>query len=135
MVEKPAALVAIADVLPQTFDALKTCYKVKDYFALDLNAIDAIPEEQFAQHLEIAALSMRKIQLLYVISQRGVRTRADIVISLCAELVTAIDALLETTKAMEPNERQVLEHSLATFESVALVVGDMMPPGENPELE
>ncbi|GAA5036906.1 hypothetical protein GCM10023258_39850 [Terrabacter aeriphilus] len=130
--DKPVALTSMTDVLPEAFQALKEAFHIDDRLWIDLSVVDATPLEQLSAPHEVAAIAMRKIQLLNAISPTGVPTTNDIVIGLCLELVRAISQLLrgESGAEMGSISRSVLLQTLTQVHSCGVVIGTMFPGGE-----
>jgi len=128
--EKPEALTLLKSVLPQTFETLKRSYKVPQIYYLDLGGVTAATAEQLSQHVDIAAVTLRKIQALHIHSHLGVRTPSDVVIGLCTEIGRAIVSLVRSTPGLPASDRQVLVATLGAVQTCGVVVGTMTTPGE-----
>jgi hypothetical protein len=88
-VAKPAELLALYDVTEELFDTLKRWFSVPDRVPLDLSEIDSAVS-QLGDPVAIAALAMRKLQALRLLSQPGVRTSTDVVVSSVQDLGRAL---------------------------------------------
>jgi hypothetical protein len=117
-VDKPAILVHLRDTLPAAFEALKT-FVPEDSYSFPLRGIDEVPRGDFAKDRELAAFSLRKIQLLFTLAEPSVPTTSDVVIGLCAELVRAFLQLAETASS---RARQTLEHAIADLQGCAITI-------------
>lgn len=88
-VAKPAELLALYDVTAELFDTLKRWFSVPDQVSLDLTEIDSAVT-QLGDPVAIAALAMRKLQALRLLSQPGVRTSTDVVVTIVQDLGRAL---------------------------------------------
>jgi hypothetical protein len=89
VVQKPPELLALHDVTAELFEMLKDWFDVPDSVALDLSAVDAVVHEM-ADPVMIAALAMRKLQALHLLSTPGVRTSTDVVVTIVQDLARAL---------------------------------------------
>jgi len=89
VVPKPPELLALHDVTEELFATLKQWFDVPDQVALDLSAVDSAVREM-ADPLMIAALAMRKLQALHLLSTPGVRTSTDVVVTIVQDLTRAL---------------------------------------------
>jgi hypothetical protein len=101
---KPPELVRLYAATPRAFRTLKEEFQVPDIYELALHDVDAA--EPFLQStLDIAAITMRKIQALRWVTKPGVETANDVVVTLAADLLRALDYLVrccgDETKADE----------------------------------
>lgn len=88
-IPKPDELLALHDVTAELFDLLKGWFDVPDTLELDLSGIDAVVE-QLADPVHVAALAMRKLQALQLLSTPGVRTSTDVVVTIVQDLNRAL---------------------------------------------
>lgn len=89
---KPPELVNLYAATPAVFRTLKEEFQVPDTYELALVDVDAA--EQFLRNtVDIAAITMRKIQALRWVAKPGVETTNDIVVTLAADLLRALDYL------------------------------------------
>jgi hypothetical protein len=86
---KPDALLALHDVTDVLFETLRAWFSVPEEVALDLSAIDAAVG-QLGDPVMIAALAMRKLQALHLLSTPGVRTTTDVVVTIVNDLDRAL---------------------------------------------
>lgn len=86
---KPDELLALYDVTGELFDRLRDWFDVPDSVALNLTGIDSAVEE-LSDPLMVAALAMRKLQALHLLSTPGVRTTTDVVITIVQDLDRAL---------------------------------------------
>jgi hypothetical protein len=133
-VEKPAALTDLTAILPQTFSTLKRCFDVGDEIALDLSTLDSIDGSRLKNPIEVAGISMRKIQLLYRLSGPEPAPN-DVVVGLCGELVRSLAQLVLGTKTLVAADRAALVAAVRALQTCGFVVGTMIPPGEIAILE
>jgi len=89
VVPKPPELLALHDVTQELFATLKEWFEVPDQVALDLSAVDSAVREM-ADPVMIAALAMRKLQALHLLSTPGVRTSTDVVVTIVQDLTRAL---------------------------------------------
>ena len=86
---KPDALLALHDVTTELFDTLRYWFQVPASVSIDLRAVDsAVGELGDAQM--IAALAMRKLQALNLLSTPGVLTTTDVVVAIVQDLDRAL---------------------------------------------
>jgi hypothetical protein len=86
---KPDAMLALHDVTAELFGRLRDWFDVPDSVALDLSGIDAAVEE-LGDPVMVAALAMRKLQALHLLSTPGVRTTTDVVVTIVQDLDRAL---------------------------------------------
>lgn len=86
---KPDELLALHDITPALFDALRRWFDVPDAVTLDLHEIDSAVRE-LGDPVMIAALAMRKLQALHLLATPGVRTATDVVVSIVSDLDRAL---------------------------------------------
>lgn len=88
-IPKPNELLALHGVTEEMFETLKTWFDVADRVSLDLTDIDSAVSE-LGEPVMIAALAMRKLQALRLLSTPGVRTTTDVVVSIVQDLDRAL---------------------------------------------
>jgi hypothetical protein len=86
---KPDALLALHGVTEELFDTLRRWFDVPATVSLDLTDIDSAVTELGDPQM-IAALAMRKLQALRLLSTPGVRTATDVVVSIVQDLNRAL---------------------------------------------
>lgn len=86
---KPDALLALHDVTAELFGRLQEWFDVPDTVSLDLSGVDSAVKE-LTDPVMVAALAMRKLQALHVLSTPGVRTTTDVVITIVQDLDRAL---------------------------------------------
>jgi hypothetical protein len=86
---KPDAMLALHDVTAELFARLREWFGVPDVVALDLSGIDSAVGE-LGDPLMVAALAMRKLQALHLLSTPGVRTTTDVVVTIVQDLDRAL---------------------------------------------
>lgn len=86
---KPDALLALHDVTTELFGRLQQWFEVPDTVSLNLAGIDAAVSELSDPRM-IAALAMRKLQALHLLSTPGVRTTTDVVVTIVQDLDRAL---------------------------------------------
>lgn len=86
---KPNELLALHGVTTRLFLTLKGWFGVDASIALDLEAVDSAVGE-LGDPVMIAAMAMRKLQALNLISTPGVRTSTDVVITIVNDLDRAL---------------------------------------------
>jgi hypothetical protein len=88
-ITKPDELLALHDVTAELFTTLRAWFDVPDRVGLSLDDIDAAVSE-LGDPVMIAALAMRKLQALRLLSQPGVRTSTDVVVAIVQDLDRAL---------------------------------------------
>tara|TARA_Y100000590_G_scaffold345672_1_gene395463 strand:+ start:375 stop:893 length:519 start_codon:yes stop_codon:yes gene_type:complete len=86
---KPNELLALHDVTARLFSTLKGWFGVDTSITLDLESVDSAVGE-LGNPVMIAAMAMRKLQALNLISTPGVRTSTDVVITIVNDLDRAL---------------------------------------------
>jgi len=86
---KPDELLALHSVTTELFDTLRQWFNVPDSVPLNLTAVDAVVSEM-SDPVMIAALAMRKLQALHLLSTPGVRTSTDVVLAIVNDLERAM---------------------------------------------
>lgn len=90
---KPPELVSLYAATAEAFGTLKEEFQVPDTYELVLRDVDAA-EPFLTSTLDIAAITMRKIQALRWVTKPGVETANDVVVTLAADLLRALDHLV-----------------------------------------
>jgi hypothetical protein len=88
-IPKPDALLALHGVTTELFATLRRWFAVPPSVAIDLRAIDSAVAE-LGDPLMIAALAMRKLQALHLLSTPGVMTTSDVVVTIVQDLDRAL---------------------------------------------
>ncbi len=88
-IPKPDELLALHDVTAEMFTTLREWFGVPARPPIDLEGIDSAVAE-LGDPVMIAALAMRKLQALRLLSTPGVRTSTDVVISIVQDLDRAL---------------------------------------------
>jgi len=88
-VPKPDALLALHDVTTELFETLRQWFAVPGEVVLNLHGIDSAVHE-LGDPLMIAALAMRKLQALHLLSTPGVVTTTDVVVTIVQDLDRAL---------------------------------------------
>jgi predicted dinucleotide-utilizing enzyme len=91
---KPLELVSLYAATSIVFRTLKEEFQVPDIYELELHDVDAA-EPFLRSTVDIAAITMRKIQALRWVAKPGVETTNDIVVTLAADLLRALDHLVQ----------------------------------------
>ena len=86
---KPDELLALHGVTAELFDTLRRWFDVPSHVTIDLTAIDAAVRE-LGDPVLVAAMAMRKLQALHLLSTPGVQTTTDVVISIVQDLQRAL---------------------------------------------
>ena len=89
LLAKPAELLALDSVTVELFDTLRRWFEVPPTVTLDLNAVDSAVSELGDPQM-VAALAMRKLQALNLLSTPGVRTTTDVVVAIVNDLERAL---------------------------------------------
>ena len=88
-ISKPDSLLALHDVTETLFNTLREWFEIESTITLDLKEIDSAVVELGKPEI-IAAMAMRKLQALRLISTPGVLTTTDIVIAIINDLDRAL---------------------------------------------
>ena len=88
-ISKPDSLLALHDVTEILFNTLSEWFDIESTITLDLKEIDSAVVELGKPEI-IAAMAMRKLQALRLISTPGVLTTTDIVIAIINDLDRAL---------------------------------------------
>ncbi len=88
-IPKPDELLALHDVTDEMFATLRRWFDVPTSIALDLEAIDSAVAE-LGDPVMIAAMAMRKLQALHLLSTPGVRTSTNVVVAIVQDLNRAL---------------------------------------------
>jgi hypothetical protein len=88
-IPKPDELLALHDVTEDLFEILRRWFEVPLTVRIDLTHIDSAVEELGDPEM-IAALAMRKLQALRLLSTPGVRTTTDVVVAIVNDLDRAL---------------------------------------------
>jgi hypothetical protein len=86
---KPNELLALHGVTTELFEVLGRWFHVPPVVQLDLHEIDSAVVE-LGDPTMIAALAMRKLQALHLLSTPGVRTTTDVVVTIVQDLQRAL---------------------------------------------
>lgn len=120
---KPRALLALHDSTVQLFARLRDWFDVPATVELDLTAIDAAVAE-LGDPVMVAALAMRKLQALHLLSTPGVRTTTDVVVAIVQDLDRAL--------AQAPSSRLRLRVAETDWDAELAALGEGMPGGDAP---
>lgn len=123
--DKPDELLALHDVTAGLFDTLRDWFDVPEQVSLTLGDVDAAVTE-LSDPVMVAALAMRKLQALRLLSQPGVRTTTDVVVSIVQDL----DRALLHAPSLHLERRARLADWDAALEE--LTTGAEMDPGADP---
>lgn len=88
-IPKPDELLALHDVTRELFATLQGWFDVPGRVTIDLRAVDSAVAELGDPRL-IAAMAMRKLQALHLLSTPGVRTSTDVVVTIVQDLDRAL---------------------------------------------
>lgn len=88
-IPKPDELLALHDVTGELFATLRGWFDVPERVEIDLVAVDSAVSELGDPQM-IAAMAMRKLQALHLLSTPGVRTSTDVVVSIVQDLDRAL---------------------------------------------
>jgi hypothetical protein len=134
---KPDAMLALHDVTAELFGRLRDWFDVPDSVSLDLSGIDAAVEE-LGDPVMVAALAMRKLQALHLLSTPGVRTTTDVVVTIVQDLDRAlIQAPFSRLRVRA--ESTDWDAELAALDAGEVLGGEEEPPADpeaaDPEVE
>jgi hypothetical protein len=88
-IAKPEELLALHDVTTEMFAILRRWFGVPERVTLDLREVDSAVTE-LGDPVLIAAMAMRKLQALHLLSTPGVRTTTDVVVAIVQDLQRAL---------------------------------------------
>lgn len=121
---KPLALVRLPEhACRPAFEALKEEFLTDDLYAIDLTAVDCIDAWGFQSPAAVAALVMRKLQLLHHVSQPEVVTTNAIVMGLLGDVGRSLDQL---TRRCSPPRNLTVKESCALVYAASEAVGELM---------
>jgi hypothetical protein len=134
---KPDAVLALHDVTAELFARLRDWFDVPDTVTLDLAGIDTAVSE-LGDPVMVAALAMRKLQALHLLSTPGVRTTTDVVVTIVQDLERAL-VQAPYSRLRVRAESTDWDAELAALEDGALVEEEDAPPADpaaaDPEVE
>lgn len=119
-VPKPDELLALHGVTTEMFHTLRRWFAVPSAIALDLRDVDSAVTE-LGDPVMIAAMAMRKLQALHLLSMPGVRTTTDVVVTIVQDLDRAL--------VQAPSMRLGLAASTTDWDAALAALGD----GESPQ--
>ncbi|MDQ3932940.1 MAG: hypothetical protein M3252_08915 [Actinomycetota bacterium] len=122
-IPKPDELLALHDVTAELFETLRAWFDVPDNVTIDLKAIDSAVEE-LGDPLLIAAMAMRKLQALHLLSTPGVRTSTDVVVAIVQDLERAL--------LQAPTMRLKLAAAATDWDAALAQLGSDPPTGPAP---
>jgi hypothetical protein len=120
-IPKPDALLALHDVTAELFATLRRWFAVPAQVTLDLREIDSAVQE-LGDPLMIAALAMRKLQALHLLSTPGVMTTTDVVVTIVQDLDRAL--------VQAPNMHLKLWAAATDWDAELAVLDDATSPAE-----
>ncbi|CAN5221382.1 hypothetical protein BH18ACT4_BH18ACT4_06700 [soil metagenome] len=88
-VAKPDELLALHGVTGELFATLRRWFEVPPTVTLDLEEVDSAVRELGDPQM-VAALAMRKLQALHLLSTPGVRTTTDVVVAIVNDMERAL---------------------------------------------
>ncbi len=88
-IPKPDELLALHDVTAELFDTLRRWFDVPAAITLDLAEVDSAVAE-LSDPVLVAAMAMRKLQALHLLSTPGVVTTTDVVVTIVGDLDRAL---------------------------------------------
>lgn len=112
---KPDELLALDGVTLELFDTLRAWFAVPPVISLNLSAVDAAVVE-LGDPVLIAAMAMRKLQALNLLSTPGVRTTTDVVVTIVQDLDRAL--------VQAPNMRLNLHASATDWDAALQTLDD-----------
>jgi hypothetical protein len=131
-VSKPEALIRVGPVLASAYDALKMELRLPDHVVVTLGPIDSMSHLQLMDYPEeLAAFTLRKMQVLHLLAQPGVLTTNATVVALCMDIVRALTQLVGHCGAGTARD---LETAIAQLLDCGSALGRLLPPGKIAEL-
>ena len=118
---KPDELLALDGVTAELFEVLRRWFAVPPAITLNLGAVDSAVHE-LGDPVLIAAMAMRKLQALNLLSTPGVRTTTDMVITIVQDLDRAL--------VQAPNMRLSLRAASTDWDA-ALLALDAPPEADD----
>ena len=121
---KPDELLALHDVTEELFDTLGAWFEVPERVEMTLGDVDAAVVE-LGEPVMVAAMAMRRLQALRLLSTPGVETTTDVVVTLVQDL--------ERTLVQAPSMRLRAAAARADWDAaLAQLVADEVdePPAE-----
>jgi hypothetical protein len=88
-IAKPDELLALHGVTAELFESLRNWFDVPPHVTLDLREVDSAVTE-LGDPVLIAAMAMRKLQALNLLSTPGVMTTTDVVVTIVGDLDRAL---------------------------------------------
>ena len=88
-IDKPDELLALHDVTGELFTTLQRWFEVPERVSISLEDVDSAVSE-LGDPVMIAAMAMRKLQALRLLSQPGVRTSTDVIVAIVQDLERAL---------------------------------------------
>ncbi len=88
-VPKPNELLALHGITTELFSTLRRWFRVPDFVSINLQEVDSAVTEM-SDPVLIAAMAMRKLQALHLLSTPGVRTTTDVVLTIVQDLDRAL---------------------------------------------
>ena len=88
-IPKPDELLALHGVTAEMFATLRAWFDVPTSVTLDLEEVDSAVAE-LGDPVLVAAMAMRKLQALHLLSTPGVRTSTDVVVTIVQDLQRAL---------------------------------------------
>jgi hypothetical protein len=121
-IPKPTELLALHGVTDELFGTLRGWFDVPDHVSLDLSDIDAAVT-QLGDPVMIAAMAMRKLQALRLISTPGVLTSTDTVVTIVQDLNRALlqAPVMRLRRAAETTDWDAAFEDLMTLDDEAAV--------------
>jgi hypothetical protein len=131
-VSKPDALTRIAPVVATAYDALKVELGLPDRVVVTLGPIDSLSHLQLMDYpQDLAAFTLRKMQVLHLLAQPGILTTNATVVALCMDIVRALTQLVGHCGAGAARD---LEAAIAELLVCGTTIGHLLPPGKIAEL-
>jgi len=132
---KPNELLALHGVTTELFEVLGRWFHVPPVVSLDLHEIDSAVLE-LGDPMMIAALAMRKLQALHLLSTPGVRTTTDVVVTIVQDLQRAlIQAPMMRLRLAAASTDWDKAFALLDSEEQQLGSAPLSPDEDDPEVE
>ena len=125
--DKPAPLCDLADPVGEVFPIVKAWFHVPDCVHLNLSDVDVAEGEMFEAGM-VAAVTLRKIQALRLLSRPGVETSLAAILSLISDVRSALGGMLQQPAGTQRGEAdsKAVETLCSHLEAAARSLGQTL---------